>query len=278
MRLALAALTLLAAPRAPAAAGPVTVVACAPGHPGSTAEAQPHMDAFAAALASAAGWPAGRLAAVYHETERGGLERLAREDAALALVPLPFLLRHGGELGLEPRLQVREKGGGLSQTWSLVAAKGRVAGPASLRGFTVVSLAGYAPAFVRGALGGWGRIPESARVVHSGQVLSALRRAAGGEPVALLLDAAQAAALSTLPFAADLEVVARSEPLPVAFVCTLRGRLDRSRREALLAALARLPSDPAGAAALEGIRMAGFAPVGTPGLERARRLASGKAR
>jgi len=236
------------------------------------------MDVFAAALSQAAGWPAGRLAAAYHETERGGLGRLAAPDAALALVPLPFLLQHGEALRLAPRLQVQSKGSELTEVWSLVARRGRVASPAALDGFSVVSLAGYSPGFVRSALGAWGRIPESARVVHSGQVLSALRKAAAGEKVALLLDGAQAAALGTLPFAGDLEVVARSGPLPAAFVCTVGNRLAAARWRALEKAFLALPSTPEGAAALEGLRFVRFAPVDTAALAAARRGFAGKTR
>ena len=273
MRQVLAAL--LAALALPAAAVEkrVALVACAPGYPGSTAEAQPALDALAAALAEAAGWPRDSLAAVYHETERGGLERLARPDAALAMVPLPFLLQHGGALKLEPRLQVQAQGGALAESWSLVAGKGRVTSPASLEGFTLVTLAGYAPGFVRGALGPWGRIPAGARLVASGQVLSSLRKAASGEPVALLLDATQAAALPTLPFAGELEVVARSDPLPANFVCTVGGRMSPGRWKALEKAFLQLPSRPSGAAALSGVRMERFAPVDRAGLAAARRLA-----
>jgi hypothetical protein len=93
----LATACLLAAPLV-AAAAPFTLVVCAPGYPGTTAEAQPTLDAFAAAAAEAAGWERGKLAAVYHETERGGLEGIAKPDAAFALVPLPFLIEHGAAL------------------------------------------------------------------------------------------------------------------------------------------------------------------------------------
>ena len=267
-----------APPSAASAEVPVALVACAPGYPGSTAEAQPAMDVFAAALSRATGWPAGRVAAAYHETEKGGLGRLDAPDAALALVPLPFLLQHGEALKLRPRLQVQSKGSELAEVWTLVARKGRVVSPAALDGFTVVSLAGYSPGFVRSALGAWGRIPESARVVHSGQVLSALRKAAAGENVALLLDGAQTAALGTLPFAGDLEVVARSAPLPAAFVCTVGTRLAAARWKALEKAFLVLPSTPEGAAALEGLRIVRFAPVDAAALSAARRGFAGKAR
>ena len=73
-------------------------------------------------------------------------------------------------------------------------------GPASLAGFELMSLAGYAPRFVRGpALGSWGKLPGDVKIVFSGAVLSGLRKAAAGEKVALLLDRAQTAALPTLP-------------------------------------------------------------------------------
>jgi hypothetical protein len=262
--------------RAPAAAPAVTLVACAPGYPGSTAEAQPHMDALADALAKASGWPPGKLSAVYLEKEAAGVARLGERDAALALVPLPFLLEHGAALRLEPRLQVVMKGGEAAESWSLVAKKGRVTGPAALSGFTVISIAGYAPGFVRGALGAWGRIPESAKVFASAAVLSALRKAAAGEDVAVLLDAAQAAALPTLPFAAELEVVAKGPAFPASFLCTVASRVPAKEWKALAAGFAALPADPQGAAALESLRIERFPALDAAGLAAARKAAEAR--
>jgi len=54
----------------------VTLVVCAPGYPGSTAEAQPSMDALAASLAAAGHLAPGSLAAAYEETKAGSLRRL----------------------------------------------------------------------------------------------------------------------------------------------------------------------------------------------------------
>jgi hypothetical protein len=48
------------------------IVFCAPGAPGTTEEAQPAMDAFAAALAAKAGLPAGELGATYAASEDAG--------------------------------------------------------------------------------------------------------------------------------------------------------------------------------------------------------------
>ena len=276
---ALFALLLLAAPSAQAAPpGRLMLVTCAPGFPGTTAEAQPAMDALAAALARAAALPEGRLGATYLPAEADGVARLGQPDAALALLSLPFFLEHEAALALTARLQVELSGGGTLERWTLVAKKGRVARPADLAGFTVLSTAGYAPAFVRGALGAWGRLPPAAAVAPTSQILSALRKAAGGADVAVLLDGAQATSLASLPFAAELEVVARSAPLPGSVVATVGTRLAAARWAALEKAFLGLHADPAGAAALSGVRMVRFAPLDAAALAAARAAVAGGAK
>jgi hypothetical protein len=254
------------------AADPVAFVAVAPGYPGTTAEAQASMDAFAAALAAQAGLPVGSVSAAYFEKDQPGAERLRKPDAALGMVSLPFFLKEGEALKLEPRLGASQKGTGATEVWALVAKKGRVTGPRSLEGWQVSSIAGYAPAFVTGtALSAWGRMPASVKVVQTGQVLSSLRKAVAGEDLAVLLDGAQAAALPTLPFAAELEVVARSAPLPTGVVVTVGKRLAPDRWKALEKALRQLGERPEGAAALEAIRLQGFVPLETVPLAAARK-------
>jgi hypothetical protein len=272
----LAVALLLAAGPIPSLAAPprpTALVICAPGYPGTTAEAQPSVDALAAALSRAGGLPEGGLSATYLNAEEEGVARLEAPDAAVALVPLPFYVKYAGKLSLRARLAVIRQGAqGPLETWTLVAGRGRVTSPAALTGFTVASIAGYAPEFVRGALGGWGRLPAEARIVFSSQVLSTLRRAAVGEAVAVLLDGEQAAALPSLPFAAQLEVVARSAPLPGALVVTVGDRVEVARWRSVEKALLALPSTPGGAAALEGVRMQGFAPLPPDALALARQL------
>lgn len=254
------------------AADPVAFVAVAPGYPGTTAEAQASMDAFALALATQAGWPPGSVVAAYYEKEAPGLERLAKPDAALTMIALPLFLEQADALKLEPRLAAVQKGGSATEVWALVAKKGRVGSPAALAGWQVNSIAGYAPAFVRGpALGGFGPLPSSVKVVQSNQVLSSLRKAAAGEDVAVLLDGTQAAALPTLPFAADLEVVARSAPLPSGVLATVGKRLPPDRWKVLEAALKKLGDTPDGKGALEAIRLQGFVPLDPATLAAARK-------
>ncbi|MGA9523893.1 MAG: hypothetical protein WBV82_20700 [Myxococcaceae bacterium] len=248
---------------------PVIVIA-APGYPGTPAEAQPTMDSFAASVAKAAGWAPGSLGAQYENTEQGGVSRLSEKNAAMALVPLPFWVEHGKALGLEPKLEVVMQGSTApTETWTLVAKKGRVTSPASLEGFTVASTAGYAPGFVRGALAGWGTLPESVKVTESRQVLSQLRKAASGANVVVLLDGTQAASLASLPFASELEVVAKSEPLPVAFVTTVDQHLPAAKLKTLEQSMLKASSE----GVLKTLRMERFVPVDPKALAAAKQLA-----
>src|SRR6267154_6443643 len=100
-----------------------------------------------------------------------------------------------------------------------------------MSGFTILSVAGYAPDFVRhSALDGWA-LPPDVKIESTGQILSALRRVAAGEPLAALLDQTQAAALPTLPFASELKAVTQSPELPIAIIAVVGSRVaaDRAR-------------------------------------------------
>jgi hypothetical protein len=146
---------------------------------------------------------------------------------------------------------------GPTESWALVAAKGKIAGAASLEGWEIASRAGYAPGFVRGVvLGAW-EIPDSVSVTFTPRILSQLRKAAAGEPVAVLLDGEQRAALDSLPFASDLEIVFESEPLPAFVACTVSDRLGESEAAQLFDSLLTL-HDRGGADVLEQIRLVGF--------------------
>jgi hypothetical protein len=220
------------------------------------------MDALAAAVARGAKLPDGSLSGVYLPGEEEGLARLAKPDAGVALVPLPFLAKHGAALKLEPRLAAVLQGGQAGgEPWTLVAGKGRVRSAAGLTGFTLSSTAGYAPAFVRAALAAWGKLPEGVQIVQTSQVLSALRKAATGAPVAVLLDGAQGRALAELPFDSDLEVVTRSVPLPAAVVASVGDHLPAERWRPIEQALLDLPRASGGAEALAGLQLESFAPL-----------------
>jgi hypothetical protein len=246
------------------AAALATLVFCAPGYPGGAGDAQPLVNDFATAAAAAAGWPAGSLSAVYDPTEEGGLQKLNSADAVLAFVPYPFLVEHAAQLHLTPLVQADVADTGVQQRWTLVAKAGRVTAPASMAGFTILSTAGYAPDFVRhSALESWA-LPADVKIEPTGQILSALRRVAAGEPVAVLLDRTQAAALPTLPFAAELKVVAQSAELPVAVIVVVDSRLAAGRARAMQTGLLKMGRAAGSAGALEPLRLRGFVPPQLP--------------
>jgi hypothetical protein len=233
------------------AAERITLVACAPGYPGNTEQAQPTMDDLAAAIGNGMG-------AIYHRDLDAGLERLSREDAAVALVPLPFYLRYREELGLRPLAQALPTSGA-TEVWSLVAGTGALRAPSSLAGWEVTGMPGYAPAFVRDvALAGWGRIPDGTTISFTARPVSALRRAAAGEKVAVLLNAAQTDALPALPFSKELEVVTSSQPLPASLVCAVGERLDEKDAARLVSALLGLHETESGRELLAALRMTQF--------------------
>jgi hypothetical protein len=259
----LLSLLLLALPAA--AADAHRIVVWAPGYPGNTEQAQETMDDFAATVSAAAKWK-GALSAVYHQTIDEGVAALTDGATVLALVPAPVLHRYGDELGLEPLLQVVPETGSV-EVWSLVAKRGRVSSPASLHGFQLVGVAGYAPEFVRGpALGAWGELPASTQIDFTSRVRSALRRAAAGEDIAVLADSAQAGALGALPFATDLEIVARSSELPSSYVCSVKGRLDAEALDRVRRALLSFGDSADGRETLASMRMERFDDVDDAGL------------
>ena len=240
------------------AAAVSTLVFCAPGYPGGAADAQPFVDQFAVAAAKAAGWPAGSLAAIYDPTDEGSMTKLASADAVLAFVPYPFFVEHGAKLHLTPLVQADVAGTGTHQRWSLVAKTGKVTGAASLAGYTIFSVAGYAPDFVRhSALEAW-TLPADVKIQFSGQVLSVLRKVASGEPSVALLDQSQEKALTTLPFAGDLKTVTQSPELPVALIVTVESRVPAGRAKALQAALLKMGHGGEASDVLSQLQLQGF--------------------
>ena len=243
------------------------LVVCAPGSPGTTDEAQPTMDAFASAVGAKAGIP---LTAIYEPTEAGGVARM--KEAGLAIVSLPFFYKHERELGLHARLEAVQKGRPALERWVLVAQKDRVKKPDALAGFTIISNAAFAPAFVRGSvLGEFGALPANVKLLESTSVLSAMRRAANGEPIAVVLDGPQETAMALLPFASKLEVVSRSPALPAGLVVTVGDRIPSKTWSGIQSSLEGLASERTGTTTLEGIQMERFAPVDEKALELGRK-------
>jgi hypothetical protein len=241
-----------------------TLVFCAPGYPGGSGDAQPFVDHFAKDAAVSAGWKSDSLGAIYDPSEQSGLAKLADRDSVLAFVPYAFYVQHAAALHLAPLAQADVVGVGTQERWTLVGATGGTAtSAASMTGYTILSVAGYAPEFVKhSALATW-TLPTDVKIESTGQILSALRRVASGGPVVALLDQTQAAALSTLPFAAQIKTLTQSAPLPVAVIVVVDGRLPEARAKAFQTALLKMNS--ANAETLASLRLKGFVLPQLPG-------------
>jgi hypothetical protein len=252
-----------------------TLIFCAPGYPGGAGDAQPLLDQFASAAVQSAGWPAGSLRTVYDPTVTGGLAQLSGADAALAFVPYPFYYQYAAQLHLQPLVQADVADVGLVQRWTLVAKAGRTVTPAALGGYTILSVAGYAPDFVRKSALRDFALPADVKIEATAQILSALRRVAAGEPVVALLDKTQSAALPTLPFASQLQTVTQSPELPVALIARVDAHLSPAQAKSLEAGLLKMGTGGAagrggagagagagpgaGEAALTPLKLRGFA-------------------
>jgi ABC-type phosphate/phosphonate transport system substrate-binding protein len=240
------------------AAAVSTLVFCAPGYPGGAGDAQPFVDQFAGAAAKEAGWPQGSLAAIYDPTDEGSVAKLGNPDTVLAFVPYPFFVEHGAQLHLTPLVQADVAGTGTQQRWTLVAKAGKVTGPASLAGYTLLSVAGYAPEFVRhSALQSWA-LPADVKIQSTGQILSALRRVASGESSVALLDQTQTTALATLPFGNDLKAVTQSPQVPVAIIVVVDSRLKADRAKAFQTGLLKMGHGGEASDVLSQLRLQGF--------------------
>jgi hypothetical protein len=246
------------------AAAVATLVFCAPGYPGGAGDAQPYVDQFAKSAAASAGWNSGSLAATYDPTEQGGLSKLSNPDSVLAFVPYAFYVQYAAQLHLSPLVQADVAGVGTTEHWTLVAKAGGPSDAASLAGYTLLSVAGYAPEFVRHSALKAYTLPADVKIEATGQVLSALRRMVSGEKVAVLLDQTQSAALPTLPFAAQLKALAQSGALPVAVVAVVDARVPAARAKAFQAALLKLGSSAGDADALSALHLKGFVPPQLP--------------
>jgi hypothetical protein len=246
-----------------------TLVFCAPGYPGGSGDAQPFVDQFAKAAAASAGWKSDSLGAIYDPSEQSGLAKLGDKDSVLAFVPYAFYVQHAAALHLTPLAQADVVGIGTQERWTLVGATGGAVaggaakGAASMAGYTILSVAGYAPEFVKhSALAAW-TLPTDVKIESTGQILSVLRRVASGEPVVALLDQTQTAALSTLPFAAQIKTLTQSAPLPVAVIAVVDARLPDARAKVLQSALIKMNST--NAEMLASLRLKGFVLPQLPG-------------
>jgi ABC-type phosphate/phosphonate transport system substrate-binding protein len=79
-----------------------------------------------------------------------------------------------------------------------------------------------------------------------------------GENLVVLLDREQTASLASLPFAKEVEIVARSKVLPSSILCLVSGRLAKDDAARVEHALLEMHQNPGGVATLKEMRLKRF--------------------
>ena len=247
------------------AAAASLLVFCAPGYPGTSADAQPLVGEFAATLAAAAGWPAGSLTAVYDASDTSDLARLAAPEAGLAFVPYPFYVQHGAQLHMVPLAQAVVPPAGCSSAglWCCTRAMrrrrrdwrvSRSSAPQAMRrtsSATLLHNLGALPAdhhYHCHRPGAFGAAPRGQRRAGRG----AARPGADQMPSPVCRSPR------------ILQASRPSAPVPVALIVVVDGRIPKARAQELSRALLHLSGTPPGAATLSRLKLNGFVPPRLP--------------
>ncbi len=213
--LLLRALTLgfLAMP-ATASATDVKFLLCFPGGPGSTADAQPVVDAFLKALAGQAGW--GSASGTY--TNDLAQCQSGAGGAGVVVLPLDLYLQQHTAWRLTPVATLTNKE--TASRYHVVTKKGTTLD--ALKGKPVSTAIPASDAFLS-RVGFDGKLDVSKDIALSRvrTALKALKDLDKGVVSAVLLDDVQQKALAGLPFAASLETVLSGAALPGAIVASV---------------------------------------------------------
>jgi len=134
-----------------------TLVFCAPGYPGDPAMRSPSWTSLPRRPRRPRVGNPIVSRRIYDPSEQGGLAKLGDKDSALAFVPYAFYVQHAAALHLVPLVQADVVGVGTQERWTLVGkAARRFTSASSMTGYTILSVAGYAPEFVKhSALAAW---------------------------------------------------------------------------------------------------------------------------
>ena len=255
--LALALLASILPPRAAAAEKGREILFWSPFSAGTTEQAAATMDAFARYVEKGAGWPAGSAAAGYDNTVEGGRQAVDAAPPGFLIVPVPIFLRYHDTYRWQPlRFVVTDSGD--AQRYSVFGPPG--SSLASLAGAPLEGETAYDPAFVAGVVLGKGAGEIELQLRATARTLSAVRRAAKGEPVAVLLDEEQRKALDTLPQGTGLQMLAESIWMPAGILVAGPAAAPADVK-ALLKALDKPPKDAAAADLLKTMRIRRFEKV-----------------
>lgn len=227
-----------------ALAGERDMLMVLPGFPGTSAQAQPYIEKMLRHLEGRLGWPAGSMTGRYLPDGVQGAKELESAAPGLALVdPSVYAGRHAA-LGMKVIAKV-EVGGRGEEVYSVVVRKGGPASLGDLKGKAVAGAVVHDPKYVANVIMGGALAAGDLRCVPEKRPLKALRDVARGAVDAAVVDRSVIEHLAELDFAAELEVLHASKPVPAPAVVVMGAGLPHA--SAIAGVLVGLCGRPDGA-------------------------------
>jgi ABC-type phosphate/phosphonate transport system substrate-binding protein len=225
----------------PVIAGGRDMLLCLPGFPGTPSQAQPYIEKVLRHLEGKLGWEAGSMKGAYLPDGAKAGTRLKGDRPGIALVgPSVYAANHGA---LDMTVIAKVVAGGRGQqTYSVVTAK---SGPSDLSGLAGQRVSG---AVVHDAKYVYNVVLD--KQVPSGSLtlktqkrpLSSLRDVVRGKAAAAIVDQAVIDHLGELEFAADLQVIYTSKPVPPpAAVLIGEGKAHKAQLKQVLVGMCATP-------------------------------------
>jgi hypothetical protein len=232
----------------------VTMLFWYPGEAGTTAEAQPVLDAFFEYLNTKIA--PDRIAGKYFNSLNSGVAFLSKSKPTLGIVSFAAFEQNKAKMGTATELlaTLPLPGGQTTERYLLVGRGANLTADQK-----VLSSEPLSNAFVKARL--FPQIPDGVKLEQHAQLLMALRKIGEGSLDAVaILTPSEATSLARLsaPWANALQTIATSPPVPTARVLLFDPSWKESAklREVLLS----MGKDPTAQALLEEMRLKGFAP------------------
>jgi hypothetical protein len=248
-------------------ATPVALAIVNPGGPDVGAEGNKLASELASHLAASAGIEPAQIEAAYFNQIAPAVAYLKKHKDAFVLGGLGVFLSQRQAFKLVPLLRLAGKGGG-DEEFSVVVRKGRYASLQDLKGKTLLGsvLADDARFVDRFAFGG--KLSASAwfKCTPSERPLSALRKLAGDDVDAVLLNRVQLDGLKAMPLFEKLQVIHGSGPVPTVGLMMAATKRTQALRDRIVQSVTKLCGTEKGAPVCQTYGITGFEPVGEDAL------------
>jgi len=183
------------------------------GYPGTTKQAQGHIDRFLRHAEKVLGWKQGSSSGAYYSDPVEGPKHLKSDSPGMAVVTPDIYLKYRKNLKMKIVAKVRAANRGEEQ-YSVVVKKGTVKSLENLKGKKVAGMILSDPVFVSSIIFSGKLAASDVEVIHQPRPLSGLRAVNRGKVDAAVVDQAVVKHMKTLSFGADLEVIHTSVKLP----------------------------------------------------------------